>query len=417
MGFYAALGFMFFRFSDVTNFLYTSLGFNTYPLYIFGLPAIAAVFMSGGLRRAFSLKCGWYWLGYLVWLVLCIPFSFWPGGAFFVVLAYARTQWLTFFLIAGLVMTWRECWLLINMLSLSGMVAVAEGKFFAYQTVGRTQLSTGTYGNANDFAALLILMCPFIALVIFTPKRNLIVRVIAVFFLLYGLYLILATGSRGGLVATVIAAAYLLTKVSMRVRIGALIGFCAAGVVLVPVLSDSIRTRLTTVFANTDIGAAESATTRRELMKKAALYTLTHPLFGVGPGQFLYYNGTETHREGGSGIWFETHNTYLQVSSENGIPALIFFLAALMSTFRLMNRIYKRTKGVVTRELKNLHMSAFYMLVSMVGFCVALFFLNFAYMFQFPAMTGIAMVLATVAEQEFGIPVLVARVRPGVQAA
>jgi len=421
MGFYAALGFMFFRFSEAHQFLAVTLGFNTYPLYVFGLPAIAAVLMSGGLRRAFSFRCGWYWFGFLVWLVIDIPFSFWPGGSFFVVLAYVRTQWLTFFLIAGLVMTWKECWLMINMLSLSGMVAVATGKLFAVEGYTRMRLSVGTYGNPNDFAALLILMGPFIALQIFTPKRNLLVRVIAVPVLLYGLYLILATGSRGALVAIAIAAAYVLTKVSMRVRVGALLGFCAAGLVVTPVLPDSIRTRLTTVFANTDVGAAESASVRREILKEASLYTLTHPLFGVGPGQFGNYNGQQTHHREGSndpGIWFETHNAYLQVSSECGIPALILFLAALISTFRLMNRIYKRTKGAAaTKELKNLHMSVFYMLVSMIGFYVAVFFLNFAYMFQLPAMTGIAMVLATVAEQEFGIPMQVARVRPGIQAA
>src|SRR5438309_7502194 len=161
MGFYAALGFMFFRFSEAHQLLTVTLGFNTYVLYIFGLPAMAAVIMSGGLRRAFSFRCAWYWLGYLVWLVLCIPFSFWPGGSFGTVFPYVRYEWLTFFLIAGLVMTWKECWLLINMLAAAGFVAVASGKLFATKVANsRVELLVGTYANANDFAALVILMCP-----------------------------------------------------------------------------------------------------------------------------------------------------------------------------------------------------------------------------------------------------------------
>jgi O-antigen ligase len=420
MGFYASLGFMFFRFSEAHQILSFALGFNTFILYLFGLPAIAAVLMSGGLRRAFSFKCGWYWLGYLVWLVLCIPFSHWPGGSFGSVLNYMRTAWLTFFLIAGLVMTWKECWILINMLAVSGVIAVVSGKVFAIRAANsRVGLAFGTYANANDFAALLILMCPFLALVVLTPKRNLILRAISFLALMYGLYLVLATGSRGGMVAIAVTAVYILAKVSMRVRVVALLGFGLAATILFTVLPSAIRTRLTTVFENTDVGASESATIRRELFKFAVVDTFTHPLFGVGPNQFGNYTGDQTHHQNGTdsaGLWFETHNTYLQVSAENGIPAFVFFCCALVSTFRLLNRTYKRTAGAgAVKEVKKLHLAAFCMLVSMIGFCIAVFFLSFAYHFHLPAMTGIAMVLATAAEQEFGISLNPASIRPGLR--
>ena len=173
------------------------------------------------------------------------------------------------------------------------------------------------------------------------------------------------------------------------------------------------------MFASTDVGAAESAEVRREIVKLATIDTITHPLFGIGPGQFGPYTGQQTRHQDGSdnpGIWFETHNTYLQVSAEDGIPAFIFFISALVSTFRLLNRVYKRTKGVATsKDLKSLHLSVFCMLISMVGFCVAVFFLSFAYHFHLPAMTAIAMVLATAAEQEFGISVNRPAKRPALQ--
>ncbi len=411
IGFYASLGFMFFRFSEAHQLLNMVLGINTFPLYIFGIPAIIGLILSGGVRRAFSMKCGWYWLGYLVWLVMCIPFSFWPGGSFGVVLSYVRTQWLTFFLIAGLVMTWRECWILINMLAVAGVVAVGTGKFFVTTSANsRIELTAGTYANANDYAALLILMVPFLALVMFTPRRNVLWRAGALFTLLYGGYLILATGSRGGLVGVIAAGLFVLVKLSMRARIMALAGFTVGGLFLVSVTSDTIVTRLTTVFSNADGGASESAQIRSQLFRFAVMDTITHPVFGVGPGQFGDFTGSQTrHTEGGNpGLWFQTHNTYLQVSAECGLPAFFFFAAALLSTLRLLSRIYAGTKRRVgeSEELKKLNLSALCMLASFIGFGSAVFFLSFAYHFHLPAMTGIAMVMAQVAEHEFGIPVL-----------
>lgn len=413
MGFYAALGFMFFRFSEAHQILADRLGFNTYVLYIFAIPAIVTLVLSGGLRRAFSMKVAWYWLGFLVWLVMCVPFSFWPTDSFYTVLGYLKTEWLTFFLIAGLVMTWKECWLLLDMLALSGLVAVASGKFFAI-TGGddRVELSVGTYSNSNDFAALLVLMLPFLALVLFTPRRNVLVRIGALGAMLYGFYLILSTGSRGGLVAVAVAGLYILAKLPVRFKILAAGAFGVGSMVFVAALPPATLHRFTTLFTDTDkdtdSAAGESAQVRRELLKHASIDTITHPVFGIGPGQFGGYTGAETRHANGTGnpgLWYQTHNTYLQVSAEDGLPAFVFFMAALVSTFRLLSRVHKRTKRPKpTDEMRKLNLAAFCMLVSMVGFCTAVFFLSFAYHFHLPAMAGIAMSLAQVAEHEFGIP-------------
>jgi O-antigen ligase len=421
MGFYAALGFMFFRFSEAHQILAFTLGLNLYVLYIFAIPAIVSLILSGGIRRAFSMRCAWYWLGYLGWLVMCIPFSFWPGGSFFTVLWYVRTEWLTFFLIAGLVMTWRECWIMLNMLALAGLVAVASGRFFSTGVESRVELAFGTYSNSNDFAALLILMVPFLALVLFTPRRSVLVRIAVVGPLIYGIYLILSTGSRGGLVATGLVAIYILAKLPMRLKLLAVAAFSVGGVLFVTALPRETFDRLMTVFSQVqvDSSAGESAQVRREILKHAAVDMITHPVFGVGPGQFGDYTGKETRHADGSGspgLWYQTHNTYLQVGAEDGLPALAFFLAALGSTFRLLSRVYSRTlRPKATDEIRKLNLAAFCMLISMVGFCTAVFFLSFAYHFHLPAMAGIAMSLAQAAEHEFGIPMKGAGGLPGLR--
>ena len=49
-------------------------------------------------------------------------------------------------------------------------------------------------------------------------------------------------------------------------------------------------------------------------------------------------------------------------------------------------------------------MAALTLLVSMVGFCVAIFFTNFAYFYFVPALVGLAVVLTEVTEHDFHIP-------------
>ena len=53
-------------------------------------------------------------------------------------------------------------------------------------------------------------------------------------------------------------------------------------------------------------------------------------VFGVGPGQFPMQNWEEFKRRGIHIYAQVTHNSYTQVSSETGIPGLIFFLITLL---------------------------------------------------------------------------------------
>ena len=52
----------------------------------------------------------------------------------------------------------------------------------------------------------------------------------------------------------------------------------------------------------------------------------------------------EAARQGKHAVFLLTHNTYTQVSSECGIPALIIFVAILVSTFRAATRIHRLSR-------------------------------------------------------------------------
>jgi len=86
---------------------------NTKLLYVFGVPALAGVALAGGLRRAFQGRPAIYWTGFLVWMGLAAPFSFWKGASVGQFLSYAAREYIMLLVIAGLVLSWRECRMLM----------------------------------------------------------------------------------------------------------------------------------------------------------------------------------------------------------------------------------------------------------------------------------------------------------------
>jgi O-antigen ligase len=405
-----AMIFLFLRFTGLHEVAAAKLGINTYALYIVGLPAIVCLLLSGGLARTLRARQAKYWLGFVGCLILSIPFSDWRGGSIQVVITYLRTDFIVLFLTAGLVMTWRECWRLLGMLSTAAVVAILLGKFFRAETVGageRLAISSGlTMGNANDYAALLTLLLPFLVLVLITPSRAIVLRIGALGGLLSGLYMILSTGSRGAEIAILAGLVFILYQRTGIERISIAAVALAIGALMAVVLPGSVAQRLTTLaWSSEDVQqneAAGSGESRWYLLRKSLLYTAQKPLFGVGPGQFADHEGIAARKIGLHGNWHETHNTYTQVSSEAGIPAAIFFIAALVSTYRLLSRTLSRVRArAPTRENVMIAAGVFCVLIATVAFCCGVFFLSLAYGFYLPALTGIAIALSRAAEREW----------------
>jgi O-antigen ligase len=143
--------------------------------------------------------------------------------------------------------------------------------------------------------------------------------------------------------------------------------------------------------------AQESYESRSYLFEQSVRFTLQHPVFGVGPDQFSNYEGMWSRKQGQRGNWHATHCAYTQVSSECGIPALLFFLGSLGSAWLLVNRAYRMAKQKGYEEIKN---ACFCYLLAMVGFLTAIIFLANAYSFHLPAMVGLGVCLGLTAMRE-----------------
>ena len=143
--------------------------------------------------------------------------------------------------------------------------------------------------------------------------------------------------------------------------------------------------------------AKESGDSRDYLLRTSILYTVQHPLFGIGMFQFPNYEGGSSVRAGITGNWHETHNAITQVSSECGVPAVIFFMMAIGTAMASVNRIYGQARREGYTEIANV---CFCYMLSMIGYFTSIVFLSNAYRYYLPIMIGLAVALTVNAQKE-----------------
>ena len=403
IAFYLGLLLLFLRISMLHQFQTVMMGFNLYLLYLFGIPAIIGVVAAGGLRRAFRGRPAYYWAGFAIWMFLAIPFSSYRRGSAELLLTYLRTDLIMLFVTGGLAVTWRECKQLMHAIAWGVVVNLMCARIFlkGVGSENRVSLEFGSISNPNDLAAHLLFALPFLLWVAMSSKF-ILMRLFAMLGVVYGLYVILGTGSRGALVALGVATVYFLVRGTALQRL-VLVGIAPiVAAVLLTVVPARILQRLTsfsTSDANAMGDAIASSMTRQYLLKTSIGYTLQYPLFGVGPGQFSSFEGMHNQIIGTHGVWQEAHNTFTQVSSECGIPAAILFIAGIVSTFLLLNRTFGQARN--RPDCADIRAAVFCVSLALVAFCTAIAFVNFAYFFYLPAMAGLAIAMSKAAQVEF----------------
>ncbi len=146
-----------------------------------------------------------------------------------------------------------------------------------------------------------------------------------------------------------------------------------------------------------DLSSIASQEQRQELFKTSLRYTLMHPLFGVGPDQFPTAVEQEADRSGQHAAWLGTHNTYTQVSSECGIPALLLYAAVIVLCLRSNFRLYCRTRG--RPGLQELTALSRCLLAGICVYAVSAFFFHMAYSVHLPMLAGFTVALQLAAAQ------------------
>jgi O-antigen ligase len=395
------------RFGYLHETLTMLAGRKVFLLYIVGVPALTALMCTGGLQRAFQGRPALYWAAFTAWMAIAIPFSTWSSGSLHVLITYMKVGPFMLLLIAGMTTNWRQCKAMMWALAAAAWVNLLTARLFQAHASepGRLAMDLGSASiqNANDFAAHLLLVMPFLLWILLTSGSK-VLKMVALLGLGYGTYLVMRAASRGAALALAIDLAFFLWRGTARQRVALLAAVPLAVAMLLAVVPHEAWTRMRTfsTTAKTSATAAEaasSAMTRQYLVKKGMAYTLAHPVFGVGPGQFAVYEDREERQAGNRGHWLVAHNSLMQVSSECGIPGLLLFLGGIISTFRLLNRIYREARR--RPECHDIKVAVFCIMLALTGFCTTAAFLSFAYCFYLPAMGGLAVAVARGARQEF----------------
>jgi len=387
-----------------TDLLLLSAGAKPYLSAIAGVCAMIAFLISGHSLRALETKQGKLWCFLTIWLIAGIPFSHWPGGSYHVLAAYIPKIHLILFFICALAITAEDCAILV-LANAAGCFALLF-ECWRYGTAddsGRFYIPNSiSFANPNDLALQLVVsMGLFVFLIL---NKAWVSRILGSAGLVAGFYYTLKTGSRGSLVACGALAVFCLVFTRYRFRVLLLaipLTVIAAG------MSANTLHRLTLIFLNPaeDLGAAtsaldqqsiESQLERQELLKASLVYMVTHPLFGVGAGEFADVRWSDMKQMGTHVASLGTHNSYTEIGSECGFPALICFAGVLIVSIRSNYRIYKR--AAPDPALHRMAQLSLCLLLGCLGFAVNAFFHHSSYSAYVSTLGGLSAALYLAAD-------------------
>lgn len=381
------LAFLFFRFSFLHEFLSAKYYIDVHILMVLGGLSFLACLLSGTLFSGLKYKAVSMWVLFALCMCMATVTSSWRGGSVNVVLPYLRTTLILIFLIPGVAYTTRDIQKVVDTIGFAGMTTILIGLISNDFRAGRLELTAagGSIQNANDFAAEMLLVLPAVAYCTLRQGRSAFMKLIGIGFIAAGFYELLSTGSRGGLVAVVVTALYILKKGSNKLRAGLMLGIPILCAFVIPFIPGEAADRLASLVDSRDQTeeAVESKSARTALLEASLKITFFHPLLGIGPGEFQDYQANIAAQSGERGMWHETHNGYTQISSECGVPAIAFFVAGMVIAFRSLRR-------AANAKVAPLSSIAHTLSVMMIGFSVCLCFLSQGYSFGLLVIGGLS---------------------------
>jgi O-antigen ligase len=206
------------------------------------------------------------------------------------------------------------------------------------------------------------------------------------------------TGSRGGFLGLVTGGMALIV-LSPGWSIGRKLITAVAPVVIVLVLApEGYVSQMGTILSPQDDYNLTSETGRMAIWTRGMGYVAAHPVFGVGPDNFIRAGWTisDIGRTGLAGVGLRDqapHNTFLQVWAELGTVGLALWVGiiagGIVAPLRHRRRYPKSWLDQGTGNQRFLYLMASYLPASFIGFSATSFFVSHAYTPIFYVMTGI----------------------------
>jgi O-antigen ligase len=300
-----------------------------------GIALLALLLTWGRLRIKLPLEMKVLLLLF-VDLCITIPFAYWKGGAYDMVINNFSKAVIVGLLISLIVSSLAELkrLLFVQAASLAVMTAFSI-VIHPGDSVRLMGALGGVFSNPNDLAINIAINFP-LCLAFLLATKGPLKRLLWAAGALVMLYGVIATYSRSGflaMLACLIICVWEFGVKGRRVQVLVAAFFLFVLSAGIAVATPNYMDRLKSIFSDNvekagDHGSAEA---RRELLRRSINLTIHNPIFGVGPGNFPAVTQT----------WKVTHNTYTELSSEAGIPALLIFLTFLGLAFRNLRRLRK----------------------------------------------------------------------------
>ncbi len=336
-----------------------------------------------------------------VWFALGVPFSIWRSNSLDILTGEWLKTLLIFFLLSQMFVSLprvrKLMWTIIGCEMIVSAISIAQRR---PQVGGADERYLGIplgilWGNSLGIAIGMTL--PFMGALILAKPRSFFKSIFLIGTFLVTTWAVFLAASRSGLlcilVSLILTWLYVMRGSFSARLIGA--GFFLSLVFVLMfapgVLLERFKALVDTNRA-AESGVVESAAAsqqrRMELFRRSLIFTAEHPVFGVGLGNFIVASGTTI---GKGYAWQITHNSYTEVSSEAGIPALLFYVGIMIVSLRKVRRLAKTLEGdPQQRELQLFARATF---VSICAFMFGSAFDSLAYQFYLYYIIGIGIAL------------------------
>lgn len=363
--------------------LYPSLAFAPWSLICI-LAALLAFVIEGRNTKWPTLpKAALAFFSVVVVLSSLLAYS--PADALDPLRAYGN--WiLAMVLIAGTANTERR-WLIFLLLFLLWNFKMSQHGFRSWVSRGLTFSSWGVTGgpgwfqNSGEFALQMGIFAPLALRLLLTLRQSLspFKKAILIFLPVTAVTSVIASSSRGGLLALVGIALFTVARSRYRVRSFLALGVFGATVwLLVP---QQMKDRFSSAGSDT------TSLTRLEYWRNGIDMVKAYPALGVGHGSWVSYyrdhyftqsDPLVRHTERGEVKIEVAHNSFVEVASQLGLLGLSGFLAIIVSIFWVNNK----TRRLLARTGKRgafLRASALALDEGTIAFCIAGFFMSVAF--------------------------------------
>ena len=387
--------YLFLEISHTFEMLPSFIGVNLrLAMVMMSMCLLAALFTGGALESA-KTPIVLMFTALTLWLMLCTLTSQWRGGSVKTLTIWAMS-YACVLVVPPLISNIDQCRKVYYALAFSLIPILFATVVFQAQLQGREGTSFGTLSNPNDLAFSILVLIPFAVFVISSESALNWKTIVCVLAIGFAIMKTLRTGSRGALLSITIATLIVFFVGKMKTRLKMLAGTALICVIALAATPDNVMRRYATVFNGTSYeadmdaderSAVESSRARKMLFEESVRVMWEYPVFGVGPGIFSAALANEQEKRGELQTWHEAHNTFTQLGSEAGIPALLIYLAIVFYCLKRTISIFRSARRdpdqiVICRMAASLVMS-------LVIFVTCAAFGTYSYTVQLPVLAGL----------------------------